>query len=36
MHGPLKLAGYLVVLSMASAAVYALCISAMYWPGIGV
>jgi hypothetical protein len=35
-YGPIKLAGYLIVLLMAVAVLYAAYISVTYWAGIGV
>jgi hypothetical protein len=36
MHGPFKLFGYVVVLLMVIAIIYAAFISIKYWAGIGV
>jgi hypothetical protein len=35
-YGPIKLVGYLIVLLMAVAVLYAAYISVTYWAGIGV
>ena len=36
MHAPLKVVGYVVVLAMASTAVYVAYIAVTYWSGISV
>ena len=36
MHAPLKIVGYVVVLAMASTAVYVAYIAVTYWSGISV